>query len=234
MGPCVDTRGIEPRTSALSERRSDLLSYVSRGRWCSSIPDVRPNLPCSPAPMREPDHFQRNGSSDGSPPPWLAREGSNLQLPHPECGVLPIELLAIGWETGVRTLNTGTKTPRVASYTISQWTRRESNPRHRALQARALPTELQVRGAVDRDRTGDLDVGNVALYQLSYNRRTPTGIQTQLPSSRARPCGTRRPSERWNGAGDGPRTRSLLVGSQMLVRLSFTRESLGGGLPLRS
>lgn len=43
--------------------------------------------------MRGPDHFQRNGSSNGSPSPWLPREGSNLQPPDPESGVLPVELL---------------------------------------------------------------------------------------------------------------------------------------------
>ena len=54
--------------------------------------------------------------------------------------------------------------------------RRDSDPRPRPWQGRALPTELlsqidvQRTGAKDGTRTRDPDLGKVVLYQLSYFR----------------------------------------------------------------
>src|SRR5271165_698339 len=47
-----------------------------------------------------------------------------------------------------------------------------SNRRPRPYQGRALPTELggQGKGAGDRVRTGDVQLGRLTLYQLSYAR----------------------------------------------------------------
>ena len=60
---------------------------------------------------------------------------------------------------------------------VKTWSdRRDSDPRPRPWQGRALPTELlsqikfQRPGATDGTRTRDLDLGKVALYQLSYCR----------------------------------------------------------------
>ena len=49
----------------------------------------------------------------------------------------------------------------------------DSNPDPRGLNALALPIGLEGYGAADRVRTGDLNVGNVALSLLSYNRMEP-------------------------------------------------------------
>lgn len=51
-------------------------------------------------------------------------------------------------------------------------TRRESNPRHQALQASALPTELRVQkfGLRERTRTSNLRTPNAAVYHLTLHR----------------------------------------------------------------
>jgi hypothetical protein len=50
-----------------------------------------------------------------------------------------------------------------------RWSQQQdSNPRPVVYKTTALPTELYWRGVDDRARTGDLDLGKVALYQLSY------------------------------------------------------------------
>lgn len=49
----------------------------------------------------------------------------------------------------------------------------DSNPDPRGLNALALPIGLEGYGAADRVRTGDLNVGNVVLSLLSYNRMEP-------------------------------------------------------------
>src|SRR5438034_633228 len=73
-----------------------------------------------------------------------------------------------------------------------------SNRRPRPYQGRALPTELGGRncwkpGAGDRVRTGDVQLGRLTLYQLSYARRrrarpagSPTAPELQLLTEYAR------------------------------------------------
>ena len=63
-------------------------------------------------------------------------------------------------------------------------------------------------GAGDESRTRDLNLGKVALYQLSYSR-----IFLTEPT----------PSQRDNGAGDESRTRDLNLGKVALYQLSYSR-----------
>ena len=63
-----------------------------------------------------------------------------------------------------------------ATWTFGLSDKRDSDPRPRPWQGRALPTELlsQILRATDGTRTRDLDLGKVALYQLSYCRNCYT------------------------------------------------------------
>ena len=63
-------------------------------------------------------------------------------------------------------------------------------------------------GAGDESRTRDLNLGKVALYQLSYSR-----IFLTEPAL----------SQRDNGAGDESRTRDLNLGKVVLYQLSYSR-----------
>src|SRR3954452_17288841 len=57
--------------------------------------------------------------------------------------------------------------------------------------------------AVDRARTGDLDLGKVALYQLSYYRKDWRVYSRWVAGYRAAPCGT--------GAGAGATIANRLL-----------------------
>ena len=70
-------------------------------------------------------------------------------------------------------------------------------------------------GAGDESRTRDLNLGKVALYQLSYSR-----IFLTEPT----------PSQRDNGAGDESRTRDLNLGKVALYQLSYSRIRPAKGL----
>ena len=63
-------------------------------------------------------------------------------------------------------------------------------------------------GAGDESRTRDLNLGKVALYQLSYSRIVYR---------------TRKSSLREDGAGDESRTRDLNLGKVALYQLSYSR-----------
>lgn len=76
-------------------------------------------------------------------------------------------------------------------------TRWVSNPRPSAWEANALPTEPLVHGAEDRSRTGDLELGKLTLYQLSYFRI---------------------------GLGNGGRTHSLRHGKAPLCQIELFRD----------
>ena len=84
-------------------------------------------------------------------------------------------------------------------------------------------------GAGDESRTRDLNLGKVALYQLSYSRRNsvPGGARrnrTAVNGFAIRCMATllsRRPS--LNGAGDESRTRDLNLGKVALYQLSYSR-----------
>ena len=101
--------------------------------------------------------------------------------------------------------------------------RRVSNSRPQPWQGCALPTELlplrsvtndcYVKpGAGEESRTLDLNLGKVALYQLSYSRMEPYNL-LRLP--------TTAPAE--TGAGEESRTLDLNLGKVALYQLSYSR-----------
>ena len=99
-------------------------------------------------------------------------------------------------------------------------------------------------GAGDEVRTRDPQLGRLMLYQLSYTRLWWWGKDLNLRRRRRQiysllPLTTREPHHRIhlnhrlsaaitspnsnkNGAGDGTRTRSLLITNQLLYQLSYT------------
>jgi hypothetical protein len=76
-----------------------------------------------------------------------------------------------------------------------------------------------VSGAGDESRTRDLNLGKVALYQLSYSR------MNLLLLAAAPFCLTahRKTPLRKSGAGDESRTRDLNLGKVALYQLSYSR-----------
>jgi hypothetical protein len=81
-----------------------------------------------------------------------------------------------------------------------------------------------VSGAGDESRTRDLNLGKVALYQLSYSRVLLTGpalILLVLPGRSAPPNFST--LHRESGAGDESRTRDLNLGKVALYQLSYSR-----------
>ncbi|CAG9245686.1 hypothetical protein BCEP4_100061 [Burkholderia cepacia] len=79
----------------------------------------------------------------------------------------------------------------------------------------ALPyhTLPEKSGAGDESRTRDLNLGKVALYQLSYSRMCPASAAL---------CRTTR-CQKKSGAGDESRTRDLNLGKVALYQLSYSR-----------
>ena len=71
-------------------------------------------------------------------------------------------------------------------------------------------------GADDRTRTGDFDLGKVALYQLSYVR-----VGTTVPTGRERPAG---------GGQRGPRTPGLRIIGAARSPLSYPSAMVMVGL----
>gem|GEM_PF-1631396 len=115
--------------------------------------------------------------------------------------------------------------------------KRDSNSRPQPWQGCALPTELFPRiecdsrqadnqhskmccktGAGNETRTRDLNLGKVALYQLSYSRRLATSIYSPTHKKHGLTLET--------GAGNETRTRDLNLGKVALYQLSYSR--LGG------
>ena len=95
---------------------------------------------------------------------------------------------------------------------IKKWSgKRVSNSRPQPWQGCALPTELfphicllcKLIGAGNESRTRDLNLGKVALYQLSYSRVFVCCVN----------C----------GAGNESRTRDLNLGKVALYQLSYSR-----------
>ncbi len=68
-------------------------------------------------------------------------------------------------------------------------------------------------GAGDESRTRDLNLGKVALYQLSYSRMCPASAALR----RTTRCQIK------SGAGDESRTRDLNLGKVALYQLSYSR-----------
>jgi hypothetical protein len=84
-----------------------------------------------------------------------------------------------------------------------------------------------ISGAGDEARTRDLNLGKVALYQLSYSRKIcmPDGYRAVQPLKPG-PSDERLPEhhERLEtGAGDEARTRDLNLGKVALYQLSYSR-----------
>jgi hypothetical protein len=102
---------------------------------------------------------------------------------------------------------------------LNSWSgRRVSNSRPQPWQGCALPTELlplrspanhTLFGAGEESRTLDLNLGKVALYQLSYSRTECVSLPTLLLLR--------------SGAGEESRTLDLNLGKVALYQLSYSR-----------
>ena len=73
-------------------------------------------------------------------------------------------------------------------------------------------------GAGDESRTRDLNLGKVALYQLSYSRKCPAFLLLQHLVFQLQKRRTLK-----SGAGDESRTRDLNLGKVALYQLSYSR-----------
>jgi hypothetical protein len=73
-------------------------------------------------------------------------------------------------------------------------------------------------GAGDESRTRDLNLGKVALYQLSYSRMNLRFAASQRPAD----CLMQNAASK-SGAGDESRTRDLNLGKVALYQLSYSR-----------
>ena len=76
-------------------------------------------------------------------------------------------------------------------------------------------------GAGDEARTRDLNLGKVALYQLSYSRMVLHNNVLLLRYCYFSLCHTKRCFK--SGAGDEARTRDLNLGKVALYQLSYSR-----------
>ncbi|CAG9263248.1 hypothetical protein PUN4_430095 [Paraburkholderia unamae] len=77
-------------------------------------------------------------------------------------------------------------------------------------------------GAGDESRTRDLNLGKVALYQLSYSRKCPAFYCTALLLRHFVFLPQKRRTLK-SGAGDESRTRDLNLGKVALYQLSYSR-----------
>ena len=93
-----------------------------------------------------------------------------------------------------------------------EWSgRRDSNPRHPAWKASALPTELLPLNPLHDDRIRMVEGGG-----FEPPKASPTDLQS-VPFDRS---GTP-PHEVDNGAGEGTRTPNRLITNEMLYQLSY-------------
>jgi hypothetical protein len=76
-------------------------------------------------------------------------------------------------------------------------------------------------GAGDESRTRDLNLGKVALYQLSYSRMVLLTTFCYLPLLHK--AATNKTLLQKSGAGDESRTRDLNLGKVALYQLSYSR-----------